>query len=66
MMCPSFFFRYDRLEMANQQNKTFNKNTYKVTAFKEALRKMRKHLNVRKGGDMSGPGLVISLPILYK
>ena len=52
--------------MANQQNKTFNKNTYKVTAFKEALRKMRKHLNVRKGGDMSGPGLVISLPISYK
>ena len=62
MVCPSFFFRYDRLEMANMQTKSFNQNTHKATAFEEALRKMRKELNVRKGGDISGPDLVISLP----
>ena len=62
MVCPSFFFGYDRLEMANQQSKSFNQNTHKATALEEALRKMRKELNVRKGGDISGPDLVISLP----
>ena len=60
------FFRYDRLEMTNQQNKTFNQNTYKTTAFKETLRKMRKHLNVRKGSDICGPDFVISLPFLFE
>ena len=62
MVCPSFFFGYDRLEMANQQQRGFNQNTHKATAFAEALRKMRKELDVKKGGDISGPDLVISLP----
>ena len=53
MVCPSFFFGYDRLKMANQQQRGFNQNTHKVTAFAEALRKMRKELNVRKAGDIN-------------
>ena len=48
--------------MANKQSKEFNQNTHKATAFEEASRKMRKQLNVRKGGDISGLDLVISLP----
>ena len=66
MVCPSFFLRYDRLEIMNKQSKSFNQNTYKATVFEEALRKMRKQLNVSKGGDISGPDLVISLPFPCK
>ena len=66
MVCPSFFLRYDRLEIMNKQSKSFNQNTHKAIAFEEALRKMRKQLNVRKGGDISGPDLVISLPFPCK
>ena len=42
MVCSSLIFRYDRLEMANKQSKSFNQNTHKATAFEEAFRKMRK------------------------
>ena len=47
---PNFFFEYQRLELVNQY-------TDKATAFKKALRTMRKELGTKKKVD-----LVIPLP----
>ena len=59
---PKFFFEYERLENINAHNSSFNVNTHKATAYKAALKEMRKSLGVRKGEEITGPELVIPLP----
>ena len=56
------FFKYDRLKLANMRNATFNENSYKTTSFEKALRDMCRKLKVKKGGDISGGDMIISLP----
>ena len=59
---PKFFFEYERLENINSHNSNFNVNTHKATAYKAALREMRRGLGVRKGEEITGAELVIPLP----
>ena len=61
MVIPKFFFQYDRLELANMRNASFNKHSYKATAFKKGLRDMRRELKVKKDDDVSGGDMIISL-----
>ena len=48
--------------MANILNVGFNENSHKATAFEKALRDMCRKLKVKKGGDISGGDMIISLP----
>ena len=59
---PKFFFGYQRLELVNQNNSSFDGNTHKATAFKKALRTMRKELGTKKRDEVVGDDLVIPLP----
>ena len=61
MASPKFFFQYDMLKLANMRYASFNENSHKVTAFEKALRDMRKKLKVKKGDDVSGGDMIISL-----
>ena len=62
MIVPDFFFKYDRLEQANQGRKAFNKNSHRATAYEKALLDMRRDLRVKKGGNIQNPKVVIQLP----
>jgi len=55
-------FKYDRLKLANMRNASINENSYKTTSFEKALRDMCRKLKVKKGGDISGGDMIISLP----
>ena len=50
------------LKMVNMLNMGFNENSYKATAFEEALRDIRKELKVKKGGEVSGEDMIIPFP----
>ena len=50
---PKFFY-YEILRITNETNSAFNGNTHKATAFKKALRGIRKVVDIKKGDEIVG------------
>ena len=50
--------------IANETNSTFNRNTHKATAFKKALRSVRRAMDKNKSGEIVEGEITILFPFL--